>query len=264
MLIPGKNCVELRNDHFQNLETIESSFCRDVEKMPRTKPTSTVEHRISLSTYERQRLEEYLKDSKESKLYVAGISQIGAVAGSGVLLWAAGAWLGISAFEKGKEYIQTFVDSTSTGLADMYNEIIWNGERFTTEEARMTTKVFNTIDAGIAAEKEMFKETNMIISALFKQLENGDLTFDQFKIENQANKTEQTRLLGIQVSLAKAKRLAKWYQGRRAKNSSEQLPTWFNTDGWTNLIIITDAINDEFIPSTFRPDLTPYGGVNRG
>jgi len=232
--------------------------------MPRTKPTSTVEHRISLSTYERQRLEEYLKDTKESKLYVAGINQIGAIAGSGVLLWAAGAWLGVSAFTKGKEYIQEFVDSASTGLADMYNEMVWGGERFTTEEARMTTKVFNTIDDGIKAEKQMFRENTQIIQALIKQLENGDLGLADFKVQMDETKLEQNELLAIQMSLAKAKRLAKWYQGNRAKSSTSTLPTWFTTDGWQNLIAITDAINDEFIPAEFRPDLTPYGGTNRG
>ena len=232
--------------------------------MPRTKPTSTVEHRISLSTYERQRLEEYLKDTKESKLYVAGINQIGAIAGSGVLLWAAGAWLGISAFEKGKEYIQEFVDTASTGLADMYNEIVLGGERFTTEEAQMTAKVFNTLDAGIKAEKEMFMENTKIQQALFKQLENGDLGFVEFKMQLDETKVTQDELLAIQISLAKAKRLAKWYQGNRAKDSSNQLPTWFTTEGWQNLIVITDAINDEFIPAEFRPDLTPYGGTPRG
>ena len=231
--------------------------------MPRTKPTSTVEHRISLSTYERQRLEEYLQDSKESKLYVAGINQIGAIAGSGVLLWAAGAWLGISAFSAGKEYIEKFVDSTSTGLADMYNEIVWGGDRFTTEEATMTKKVFNTIDEGIIAEKEMFMETSKIIDALFRQLQNGQLTLAEFQVLNQENKLEQTRLREIQNSLAKAKRLAKWYQGNRAKDSTQNLPTWFTTQGWENLIVITDAINDEFIPADFRPDLTPYGGTPR-
>jgi len=232
--------------------------------VPRTKPTSTVEHRISLSTYERQRLEEYLKDSKESKLYVAGINQIGAIAGSGVLLWAAGAWLGISAFSAGKEYIEKFVDSASTGLADMYNEIVWNGERFTTEEARMTSKVFNTIDEGIRAEKQMFRENTQIIQALIKQLENGNLGLADFKVQMDETKLEQTQLVELQISLAKAKRLAKWYQGNRAKSSSSQLPTWFNTDGYVALISITNAINDEFIPADFRPDLTPYGGVNRG
>jgi len=60
--------------------------------MPRTKPTQTIEHRISFSNYERERIDKLLKISEEN-IYIDGITSTlqagsGLLAGGG-MLWAA-------------------------------------------------------------------------------------------------------------------------------------------------------------------------------
>ena len=66
--------------------------------MPRKAPDQVIEHRIALSNFERTQLLEQIEKNRENKLYQAGLSQVGSVLGSGVLLWGIGAYLGYGIF----------------------------------------------------------------------------------------------------------------------------------------------------------------------
>ena len=89
--------------------------------MPRKAPDKVIEHRISLSNFERTQILEQIEKSRENSLIKSGINQIGGIAGSGVLLYAVGAYFGIGLFSSAYDKVTDFVNNTSSSLADFLN-----------------------------------------------------------------------------------------------------------------------------------------------
>jgi len=89
--------------------------------MPRKAPDKVIEHRISLSNFERTQIIEQIEKSRENSLIKSGINQIGGIAGSGVLLYAVGAYFGIGLFSSAYDKVTDFVNNTSSSLADFLN-----------------------------------------------------------------------------------------------------------------------------------------------
>ena len=92
--------------------------------MPRKAPDQVIEHRISLSNFERQQIIDQLEKQRDNKLISAGINQVGAIAGSSLLLYGVLAYLGIDLLGKAKDGILDFIDDSSTALADFVGDAL--------------------------------------------------------------------------------------------------------------------------------------------
>ena len=94
--------------------------------MPRKAPDQVIEHRIALSNFERTQLLEQIEKNRENKLYQAGLSQVGSVLGSGVLLWGIGAYLGYGIFSSAYNKVSDIVNATSSGLLLQPSNLVGN------------------------------------------------------------------------------------------------------------------------------------------
>jgi len=176
--------------------------------MPRKAPKEVIEHRISLSNFERDLLKETILEQRENSLYVAGINQIGQIAGSGVLLYGLGLYFGISLFSSAKEKVDEFIDTTSTAASTVLTEIFGG---LTPEEAAWYGDKFDLLDERIRQlnRKETFD--NFGIQGATSQMASGEISYDEGKaildkIALSQEETENERK-SIQGARAKLKRL---------------------------------------------------------
>jgi len=176
--------------------------------MPRKAPKEVIEHRISLSNFERDLLKETILEQRENSLYVAGINQIGQIAGSGVLLYGLGLYFGISLFSSAKEKVDEFIDTTSTAASTVLTEIFGG---LTPEEAAWYGDKFDLLDERIRQlnRKETFD--NFGIQGATSQMASGEISYDEGKaildkIALSQEETENERK-SIQGARAKLKQL---------------------------------------------------------
>lgn len=157
-----------------------------------------IEHRISLSNFERTTILDELARSRENKLYASGINQIGAIAGSSLLLYGLGLYLGINLIQDAKDYVRDFVDNTSTSLADVAGGIIDpTGTIMTTAEAEVVRSFYDRLDEAIVYHRNAERANAVASQALIRKLQNGEITLDQFKIDLEPLKIEADELDAI-------------------------------------------------------------------
>lgn len=120
--------------------------------MPRKAPDQVIEHRISLSNFERSQIIEQLELSRTNSMITTGISQVGTVLGSGVLLYGLGAYFGIGILSKGKD---TFDKVTNT-LSDYLFEAFSMGMNPAdpVKEARFAS-AFDRLDEAMIVQREL-------------------------------------------------------------------------------------------------------------
>lgn len=170
--------------------------------MPRKAPDKVIEHRISLSNFERSTLLEELKTSRETKLYSSAINQIGAIAGSSLLLYGVGLYLGINLVKDAKDWITEFVDDSSSNLADVVGGIIDpTGTIMTTAEAEIVRSFYDRLDEAIVYHRRMERANSVASQALITKLRSGEITLDEFKIQLEPLKTEADELDVIRADI---------------------------------------------------------------
>lgn len=146
--------------------------------MPRKAPKEVIEHRITLGNFERDLLVKELADSKENKLYAAGINQVGQIAGSGVLLWGLAAYFGYNLVSEVTDKVNGFINKSSTGLADMWM-MAFGG--LTSKEAAFISRINARLNERVlelnareSAKDEQIRTVNMAVI-------NGHMTFQEAK-----------------------------------------------------------------------------------
>jgi len=174
--------------------------------MPRKAPDKVIEHRISLSNFERTTLLEELNRSRENKLYSSAINQIGAIAGSSLLLYGVGLYLGINLVKDAKDWITEFVDDSSSNLADVVGGIIDpTGTIMTTAEAEIVRSFYDRLDEAIVYHRRMERANSVASQALITKLRSGEITLDEFKIQLEPLKTEADELDVIRADIGSTK-----------------------------------------------------------
>ncbi len=145
--------------------------------MPRKSPTEVIEHRISFSNFERDLIVETLEKNRENALYEAGVSQIGSIVGSSVLLWGIGAYLGIQIVDDVVDATKEWVNKTSSKLADVVGGFVGIP---TTAQAEYIRQGFDALDAVIVSMRDRENANRARFDGGMALLKSGEISYDEF------------------------------------------------------------------------------------
>ena len=203
------------------------------EHMPRKAPDQVIEHRISLSNFERTQLIEQIDKQRENALYAAGVSQIGAIAGSGVLLWGLGAYLGYGLFQNAYDRVSDIVNRTSSSFADFLNPA--GVGNYSDNEAAAVTNVFNVLDVGIKDERDQRNANGAAGRGLIQRLQNGEIEYAEFKVEFDELKAEEEQLTVLRTNLIKARNVVTYIRNEFNYDRGG-IPAWFDSNSYLDVI----------------------------
>jgi len=198
--------------------------------MPRKAPDQVIEHRISLSNFERQQIIDQLEKSRENRLISSGINQVGAIAGSSLLLYGVMAYLGIDLLKKGKDWITDFVDNASTGLADFVGEAL-NPAIPTTAEAEAIRSFYDRIDEAKVWHREAERLNTIALNALITKLREGEITMTEFTTQAQPLRDEIDELDQLREDILTAYRHGRYYI-----IAQRQYPAWIAQPNWRDVV----------------------------
>jgi len=180
-------------------------------KMPRKPVEKTVEHRITLGTYERTLLSNAIKTEQKNDLQQSAISAggqvLGSAVGSGAILYAVALYMGIEVFGTVKEKVTGFIDYTSTGLSSILTEVTGG---LTGDERKWFGARFDELDVLIVANRERDKAHAQAMDVLLAQAKAGEISFDDFAVkaalwntENELINTDRNDILEARKTLLK-------------------------------------------------------------
>jgi hypothetical protein len=201
--------------------------------MPRKAPDKVIEHRISLSNFERTQLLEQIEKNRENGLIKSGINQIGGIAGSGVLLYAVGAYFGIGIFSSAYDAVADWVNNTSSSLADFLNPA--GVGNYSDEEAFRVTTAFNTLDTGIREHRELERANAAALTGLVARLQRGEITNAEFMPEFRILKDESATLDILRMDLINARNVVTYIRNEFNYDRGS-IPEWFRTMYYPDLI----------------------------
>lgn len=201
--------------------------------MPRKAPDKVIEHRISLSNFERTQILEQIEKNRENALIKSGINQIGSIAGSGVLLYAVGAYFGIGLFSSAYDKISNIVNSTSSGLADFLNPA--GVGNYSDDEAFRVTNVFNVLDVGIAEHRTLERANAAAIQGQIALLQAGTITFQEAQEELRTLRDEGDKLDVLRLDLIRTRNVVTYIRNEFNYDRGS-IPSWFEATQYTDLI----------------------------
>jgi hypothetical protein len=214
--------------------------------LPRKAPTQVIEHRISLSNFERQQLLDQLEKHRENRLYSSGISQVGGVLGSGVLLYGLAGYFGFSLLGKGKE---TFDNVTNTLSDYLFNWLSGGNVADPVKEARFAS-AFDRLDEAILVHNELNATATAELIGIRKvAAETGDTVASARMLEL----VEQIRLLSllrsaIDITLERVREFNRAYVRDPEGNNC---PEWLGLENWQDLLRANDTYGNT------GPDVMP-------
>tara|TARA_Y100000004_G_scaffold180354_1_gene224890 strand:- start:199 stop:888 length:690 start_codon:yes stop_codon:yes gene_type:complete len=226
--------------------------------MPRKAPNEVIEHRISLSNFERDLLVKEIAKAREAGLYRAGINQIGGIAGSGVLLYGLIAYFGYNILSDLTDNVKSFVDKSSTGLADFFGDML--GLDFATNEANAIYNANDRIDEAIKYEREQSRLNEIAFNAFFTQFRNGEITLQEFDAGKGQFVERTQELEQLTQDIAFARNQVKAVQAKIVT----PVPAWLELKDWRALLIAsyTNAYNpsggDVFANRTYSEQGTDF------
>ena len=198
--------------------------------MPRKAPDQVIEHRISLSNFERQQIIDQLEKSRDNKVITSAVSQVGAIAGSSLLLYGVMAYLGIDLLKKGKDWLTDFIDDSSTAMADFVGEAL-NPAIPTTAEAQAIRSFYDRIDEAKVYHREQERLNSIALNALVTQLRNGDINMNEFTAQAQPLRDEIDELDQLRVDILTAYRHGRYYIV-----AQRQYPQWIAQPEWRDVV----------------------------
>lgn len=198
--------------------------------MPRKAPDKVIEHRISLSNFERAQIIEQLEKQRENKLVSSGINQVGAIAGSSLLLYGIGLYLGINLLKDAKDWVYDFIDDASTTLADFAGEVL-NPAIPTTAEAQAIRSFYDRIDEAKVYHREQERLNAIAFNALVAQLRTGEITLNQFTAQAQPLKDEGLELDQLRIDILQAYRHGRYYIV-----AQRTYPQWIAQPNWRDVV----------------------------
>lgn len=120
--------------------------------MPRKAPDKVIEHRISLSNFERAQIIEQLELSRTNSMITSGINQVGTVLGSGVLLYGLATYFGLNLFSAGKDTFDKVTNTLSDYLFDAFT--MGKAPADPVKEARFAS-AFDRLDEAMIVQREL-------------------------------------------------------------------------------------------------------------
>lgn len=180
--------------------------------MPRKAPKEVIEHRITLGNFERDLVTKELADSKENKLFVAGINQVGQIAGSGVLLWGLAAYFGYNLIDEMTDKVKSWINSTSTGLANTYAQVFG---QLTAAEAAWIAEINEQLNVRVRELNRLEQLDEVAITGATAQMRAGVITYDMWKgildavgeIPKPEQLAERQAIVDARMKLARAKEI---------------------------------------------------------
>lgn len=214
--------------------------------MPRKAPDQVIEHRISLSNFEREKIIEELTRQRENRLYAAGINQIGAIAGSGALLYALGLYFGIDLYKDLKDGVQDWIDKTSDDLADL---LTGGNLPFSGDEAAAIISAFDRLDEAIRYHRTAERANSAAAQGAITRLKNGDISMDEFRVTIDQLSDEAAELDQLRADIVTVRTTVKRLRSLKAAGIIQALPAWLAIENWRDLI--TAGLADEtYTPGT--------------
>jgi len=171
--------------------------------MPRKAPNQVIEHRISLSNFEREQLLKQFELQRENALYTSGIKSAGSVLGSGALLWGIGLYFGYNLFDKAKENLEGWVDKTSTYIADILTEVTGG---LTPREQEFFKRAFDKLDEEIRKLNRQESLDDSAIAGTVALMRQGDLSYEEGKAILDKVKESQNETDALRVEIVNARR----------------------------------------------------------
>jgi len=203
--------------------------------MPRKAPEKVIEHRISLSNFERELLTRTIKETREAMYWKAGINQIGGIAGSGVLLYGLIAYFGYNILSDLTDSTKKWIDKTSTSLADIIGDAI--GVEFATNEANAIFNANDRLDEAIKYEKEQSRLNDIAFNAFFAQFRNGEITVAEFQAGQGQFVERSAELEQLTNDIAFTRNQIKAVQAKIVT----PVPAWLELKDWRALIVASYA-----------------------
>jgi len=152
--------------------------------MPRKPVEKTVEHRITLGTYERTLLSNAIKSEQKNDLQQSAVAAGGQVlssaVGSGAILYAMALYLGLNVFTEVKDKVTGFIDYTSTGLSSILTEVTGG---LTANERKWFGARFDELDVLIVANRDRDKAHAQAMDVLLAQAKTGEITYGDFAVK---------------------------------------------------------------------------------
>ena len=209
--------------------------------MPRKAPDQVIEHRISLSNFERSTLLEELDKQRENALYRSGIAQIGGVLGSSALLWGVASYFGYNLFQEVKNTVQDFVDNASDTSADFLSDLLNIPSTKTTASVR---NVFDRLDDAIKYLNRAEATNDARFRNAQAQASRNEITFAELKVIFDEVNAEEDRLNTLREDIRHARLLVKYWQGTVLVHNSDAVPPeWYNYENWQDIIAVTKEMS---------------------
>ena len=196
--------------------------------MPRKAPNQVIEHRISLSNFEREQLINQLTLSRDNRLYASGINSVGSILGGGALLWGIGLYFGLNLLDKGKDTVQNFVDRSSTYISDILTEVTGG---LTPREQEFFRKAFNKLDEEIRKLNRQETLDDSAIAGTVALMRQGDLSYDEGKAILDQVKLSQDQTAETRAQIVGARARLRQLQTNADKGWLESMFDMVNGDG---------------------------------
>jgi len=205
--------------------------------MPRKAPKEVIEHRVTLGNFERNLLVEELADSKQNQMKVAGINQVGQIAGSGVLLWGLAAYFGYNLISEIKDTIWGITEPISTGLSNMWMTTFGG---LTSYEANFVSKINAALNQRVLELNAREEAKEQQIRSVQMALMSGDITFQEGKAAlDMIGEVPSAETIEERQSIVDARaRLASLKAELDESAFQNLIDNWpsFNSDGVANLV----------------------------
>ena len=213
--------------------------------MPRKPVEKTVEHRITLGTYERTLLSNAIKskeknDIKESAIQAGG-TVLGSAVGSGALLYAVALYLGYSVFDTTKDKITDAIDFTSTKLSNLLTDITGG---LTSDERKWFGARFDELDALIVANRERDLQHSKGIEILIEQAKTGEIDYAEFQTLSAQWNVENELINQDRMDIIEARKILLQMQNRAMAPNTNIMNYMKNLGGSSSL--------SYYITSTFQ------------
>lgn len=212
--------------------------------MPRKAPDQVIEHRISLSNFERSQIIEQLEKQRESAIVNSGITQVGTLIGSGVLLYGIAGYLGINLLSKGKDLF----DDVTKGMSDYLFEAITTGmpNADPVKEAKFAN-AFDRLDDAIIVHREL---NNVATAQLTGIRRNAGESGSNVATNEMLAVVERIRLIG---NLRKAieftrDRVRQFNRNYVSNPTGNNCPDWLGLPTWQEILLASDGYPDNVMP----------------
>lgn len=213
--------------------------------MPRKAPDKVIEHRISLSNFERSQIIEQLQLNRDSAIINAGISQVGTMIGSGVLLYGIAGYLGINLISKGKDLFDDVTKTMSDYLFDALTAGMPNADPV--KEAKFAN-AFDRIDEAQIVQRELDTvATAELVGIRRAAADTGSInvTAEMLAVVERIRLIQNLRK-AIEITRDRVREFNRSYVSNPDANNC---PDWLGLPTWQEILLACDNYPNNVMPN---------------